>query len=476
MKRASTALLLLLAGCEVGPDYNAPKVATPASFVELSAGSGSAPADDATLCAWWTHIDDAELQNLIGRALRSNLDLKAAVSRIRAAREQTIIAGASEWPQLNATGTGLNLHSNSSPFFAGGSGGQGGAPPSGPSNIKVYSLGVDATWQLDVFGGVRRGVEQAEANAEAASWNLRDAEVSLTAEVADDYLTLRAAQARIAILRDEIAREQDASELVAARARAGFVTQLDVNQQKTLASNTAAQLPPLQAQALAMEHAIAVLVGEPPESIARELDSTAPFPEVRADIAVGLPSDLLRRRPDIRTAERKLAAATAGIGVAVADLYPKFNLIGAAPFISNHLDNLISGNNFSTIAFGQISWPIFHGGQIRANVRANEESTQQAYLAYQQTVLKALQETEDAIDRYANEKQRQTALETSLRSAQSSETIALAQYRAGFVTYINVLTAQSAFLTAEDELAQSRQAAAEDLVSLYKALGGGWQS
>ncbi|HEX3429605.1 MAG TPA: efflux transporter outer membrane subunit [Rhizomicrobium sp.] len=477
MKRALTFVALIVAGCEVGPDYKPPPIATPPAFSELPAtpAAGRA-ADEASLSQWWTRIDDPELQSLIARALASNLDLKSAVSRIRQAREQAIIAGAKEWPQLNANGTGVNLHANSSPLaaIAGGSGGQGQAPPSGPSNIKIYSVGIDATWEIDVFGGVRRGIEEAEANAEAASWTMHDAEVSLTAEVANDYLALRTAEARMAIVRNELARQQDALRLIAARRRAGFVTELDVNQQETLSSNTAAQLPPLAAEARVMEHAIAVLVGEQPEAIAKELDGSATFPAVRDDLAAGLPSDLLRRRPDIRAAERKLAAATAGIGVAVADLYPKFDLIGSASFVSNHLSNLISGNNFSTIGFGQITWPIFHAGQIRANIRVNEEMTEQAYLAYQSAVLKALQETEDALTRYANEEQRLAALEMSVNSAQSSAAIAAAQYRAGLVTYVNVLTAQSTLLSAEDQMAQSREAAAQDLVSLYKALGGGW--
>jgi len=476
MKRALPVLVLLLAGCEVGPDYKSPQTTLPLAFSESNTKPSTNAAtltDDASLATWWTRIDDPELQSLIGRALASNLDLKSAVSRIREAREQAIIAGAKEWPELEANGTGLNLHSNSSPL-ASAFGGGGHAPPSGPSNIKIYSAGFDATWELDVFGGIRRGAEQAEATAEAASWTMRDAQVSLTAEIANDYLALRTAQLRITILRDEIARQQNSFQLIAARRRAGLVTELDVDQQHTLLSNTAAQLPPLEAEARTSEHAIAVLVGQQPEAISNELESNPKFPEVTANLGVGLPSDLLRRRPDIREAERKLAAATAGIGVAVADLYPKFNLLGSTSFVSNHLTNLVSGENFSTIALAQISWPIFQGGQIRANIRAKKEETQQAYLSWQAIVLQALRETEDALTRYANERQRQASLETSVQSARSSEAIAEGQYRAGFVTFLNVLSAQSALLTAEDQLAQSRQAAAQDLVSLYKALGGGW--
>jgi NodT family efflux transporter outer membrane factor (OMF) lipoprotein len=342
------------------------------------------------------------------------------------------------------------------------------------TNIKLYNLGFDATWELDIFGGTRRAVEAAQANTEAAAWEMRDGEVSLTAEVAKDYLSLRAAQARMAIFRAEIQRQQNALALVHARARAGFVTQLDVNQQKALVNTTAAELPGLQADARAYEHAIAVLLAQQPETLTVELDSIAPLPPIPASLPVGLPSDLLRRRPDIREAERKLAAATANIGVAVADLYPKFNLIGAASFSGPHIGDLLSASHFGTIGFGQITWPIFQGGQIHANIRAREEETQQAYLAYQQAVLAALQNTEDALTRYANEQQRYLSLQGALQSAQSSAVLAENQYRAGLVTYLNVLTAETTLLNAQDELTQSRQQLAQNLVSLYKALGGGW--
>lgn len=475
---AASVALLAAAGCEVGPDYKPPQIATPPTYEELPANAQaplSQPASaEADLSRWWAQIRDPELQSLIARALHSNLDLQAAVSRIREAREQEIVAGAKGVPQLNANGLGLNTHSNSNPLGAIAGGGAGGAPQAGPSNIKLYSLGFDATWEIDVFGGVRRGIEAASANTDAAWWGMRDGEVSLTAEIANDYLALRAAQARIAIIRDQLKHQQDSFKLIAARKRAGFVTQFDVNQQRALVSSTAAELPSLDGELRAREHAIAVLLGQQPETLAAELDASAPLPDIPTALPVGLPSDLLRRRPDVREAERKLAAATANIGVAVADLYPKFNLIGAASFTGPHLSDLLSGSNFGVVGLGQITWPIFHGGQIRANIRAKEEEAQQAYLAFQQSVLKALQDAEDALARYTNEQRRLLPLQAGVQSARSSERIAEQQYRAGLVTYLNVLAAQTTLLGAEDQLTESRQALAQDLVSLYKALGGGW--
>jgi NodT family efflux transporter outer membrane factor (OMF) lipoprotein len=480
---APFAALLLLSACEVGPDYHPPQTTAPPAYGELPANSAQAPLsrpvpDEADLSQWWTQIQDPELQSLIARALTANLDLQTAASRIREAREQEIIAGAPEWPHINATGAGVNLHSNSNPLAAiAGGGGGGGQPPANQStNIKLYNLGFDATWELDIFGGTRRAVEAAQANTEAAAWEMRDGEVSLTAEVANDYLSLRAAQARMAIFRTEIQRQQNALALVHARARAGFVTQLDVNQQRALVNTTAAELPGLQADARAYEHAIAVLLAKEPETLTAELDPAAPLPPIPATLPVGLPSDLLRRRPDIREAERKLASATANIGVAVADLYPKFNLIGAASFTSPRISDLLSANHFGTLGFGQITWPIFQVGQIHANIRAKEEEAQQAYLAYQQAVLAALQNAEDALTRYVTEQQRFLSLKAAVQSAQSSTVLAENQYRAGLVTYINVLTAQTTLLTSQDQLTQSCQQLAQNLVSLYKALGGGWSA
>ncbi|HEY2070674.1 MAG TPA: efflux transporter outer membrane subunit [Rhizomicrobium sp.] len=483
MKRALLCSLLLT-GCTVGPDYVKPDVATAPAFQELGGKSPySTPvAGEADLSRWWMQFGDAELQKLIAEALRSNLDLLTAASRVREAREQEIVAGAAGLPQVNASGNAIRLHSNSSltsklgggSSSSGSSGSSGSAAPSGPMDVTLYSVGFDATWEVDIFGGVRRGVEAAAAGTDAARWQMRDGEVSLTAELATDYLTLRATQARIGLLRDEGASQQGVLKLTADRARAGFVTQLDVNQQTALVTSTRAQIPELQAQARAMEHAIAVLLAKQPEAMTAELDATAPMPALPASLPVGLPSDLLRRRPDVRAAERQLAQATAEVGVAVADLYPKFDLIGAVSLASNSLGTLAQSKNLSEVGLGSIMWPIFHGGEIHANIRSKEEERQQAYNAYQKAVLGAIRDAEDALARYTTEQQRLAELERSVTAARSSATLAARQYKAGTVTYVNVLTAQANLLSAEDQREQSRMTLATNLVSLYKALGGGW--
>jgi NodT family efflux transporter outer membrane factor (OMF) lipoprotein len=332
----------------------------------------------------------------------------------------------------------------------------------------------DATWEADIFGGTTRAIEAARVNTDATRWQLRDAQVSLSAEVANTYLTLRTLQARTAILNESTGHQSELLKLAAARARAGFTTELDVNQQQAQLSATRAQLPELEAQQRAAIHALGVLLGEEPNAVSAELSSPAAVPYVPPTLPVGLPSELLRRRPDIRSAERRLASATAEVGVAVASLYPKFDLLAAANLASTSLGHLFDSSSFSDVQGGLINWPLFKGGQLRANVRAKREEETQAYLAYRQSVLTALRDTEDALARYTSEQRRLTSLLESQTAASRSLDIAEAQYRVGLVPFINVLTSTATLLNTEDEVAQSRQQLDQDLVSLYKALGGGW--
>jgi len=294
--------------------------------------------------------------------------------------------------------------------------------------------------------------------------------------VANDYLTLRATQRRTAIVQSELQRQRDTLGLISARAATGFVTELDVNQQSAQVAATAAQLPPLEAQSRALVHALSILLGQQPEAMAAELQAAGAIPPVPASLPIGLPSDLLRRRPDVREAERRLAAATAQVGVAVAQLYPKFNLLALASFAGSSLGNLFSADNFSEAGAGLVSWPIFTAGKSQANVEISREQLNQAYLAYQQSVLKALQDSEDSLARFSAEQQRLASLQSSIAAANSSFTIAQQQYVAGLTDYLSVLTAQTTLLNLQDQVAQSQAALAADLVALYKALGGGWNA
>lgn len=480
----------LLGACAVGPDYHPPEMPLPQAFSAASAAPAreAAPAD---LSSWWERFDDPVLTSLIVRALAGNLDLKSAVSRIRAAREQEIIAGAAGLPQLNADAsvnrTRISQNSGISEFanlFGGGQGGgQSGAPGGAASGIgppgtafTVYSLGFDASWELDVFGGVRRSIEQARAASEQAIWAARDSEVTLAAEVAHDYLTLRVLQREAAIAREEIARQQETLALIGARRRFGLVTELDVREQQTQLAASQAALPDLHAQIAAQVHALGVLLGQAPEALAPQLAPVKGLPERPPSVPAGLPAELLRRRPDIRAAERALAGTSAAIGVAVADLYPKLDLTGALDLVSIDLSHLLEASSRQSSATGALSWPILARRQIHANIRMAQERDRQALYAYQSAVLRALQDVEDALTRYADEQRKNDALRRELSDAQSAADVALAQYKAGLTDFTPVLTAQGAVLNARTGLAQSDGALDTDLVSVYKALGGGWSA
>ena len=486
---AAAPLVGLLAACTVGPDTKAPDVAVPAHF----AGTERAVQTDVTLARWWSGFDDPTLDGLVARALRDNLDLQTAASRIRGARQQEIVAGAAAWPSLsaNAQFTHSHLSQNSLGSFggifggAGGTGGSAGVAGAGsPSafglpgfDFNTYQLGFDASWELDLFGRTRRAVEAARDTTTASVWTGRDTQVSLVAEVADTYLALRAAQRRLAINQRDLARQQDLLDQIRTRAASGLATGLDVRQQETVVAATASGLPPLSAEVEVRLHALGVLLGEPPEALLDSAGTDAigaappPRPPV---IPAGLPADLLRRRPDIRAAERQLAAATANIGVAVADYYPDITLTASPALVSTALSNLLTwGSRNLTVGPG-LSWNIFDGGKVKANVAIATEHQRQELLAYRKAVLTALQDVEDALTRCEADRTRQQALARQADSARAAAELSRAQYRAGLVPLSTVLTTEAALLSAEDTVAQNDATTAQDVVALYKALGGGW--
>jgi NodT family efflux transporter outer membrane factor (OMF) lipoprotein len=479
---ALAATSAALAGCMVGPDYHRPDMATQPAFGEAaSTRRTTVSAADADLSTWWTQFGDAKLNDLIVRALADNPDLQIAASRVRQAREQVKIANAALFPTLNATGNALAYNSdrNGSNAATGGAGsGLAGLPI--PSHLSLYSAGFDSTWELDLFGGVRRGIEAAHADAEAAEWDRRDGQVSLLAEVANSYLTLRAVQARLAVGQAELQRQRDLLGLVRDRRRQGFTTALDVNQQQTQVSLAAAQLPQLAAEAAVQIHALGVLLGQPPEALIQELAAAAPsanpaLPPPPPTLPTGLPSELLQRRPDVREAERRLAAANAEIGVQTADLYPKVNLIGLASFAGPKLNGLLDNQNFSSLGVGMITAPVFNAGRTAASIASAREEREQALITYRETVLSALREVEDALARFKTEDDRRANLVQSVNAAHNTLTIAEDQYNAGVVSFINVLQAENALLNSRDQLIQSDAQTLSDLVAVYKALGGGWR-
>jgi NodT family efflux transporter outer membrane factor (OMF) lipoprotein len=445
----------------------------PSAFAEPQA---STPASNSALALWWRGFGDAELEKLVDRAIARNLDVQTAAARIREARARELVAGAPALPQVNAqtSASRQRISENAIPIPPGAGGpGNGGSFGLPGSEFDTFRVGFDASWEIDLFGKTRRSVEAARARTGAAIWNRRDAEVMAAAEVADAYLTLRTLQQRIATAAAEVGRQQRFVRLVGARARGGLVTGEDLAQQQSQLRTAEAAIPPLKAQADAQLHALGVLTGEAPEALVAELSPAAALPSAPA-VPAGLPSDLLRRRPDIRAAEQNLHAATADIGVATADLYPKFSLTAAPALISTALASLLEWGSRSYTASAALDWPIFNGGKTRANIEATKAVQQQALIAYRKTILTALKDVEDALGNIDNDRRQVASLEQAHTSAARAEQIARDRYNGGLVTLSDVLESQASRISLENELIEARGNQARDTVALFKALGGGW--
>ena len=459
----------LLGGCTtVGPDYRAPEAAVPAAYTEPSVG-GAAQLDH-----WWRGFGDAQLAALVEQALTQNLDIELAAARIREARALEGAAGAGASPQVaaEASVTRQRISENAIPVPPGsGGGGSIGLPG---SEFTSWRAGFDASWEIDLFGRNKREREAAAARTGAAVWNRRDAEVAVAAEVAGAYLHLRTLQARIANAEAELSRLERFEQLVDARARGGLVTGQDLEQQRSERSAAAAAIPALQAAAKAEIHALGVLTGQTPGALADQLAAPAAQPPI-ASVPPGLPSELLRRRPDIRAAERDLAAATADIGVAVADLYPRISLTAAPALVSTALGSLLSWGSRSFSAGAALDWPIFDGGRRKANIEVRTARQEHAAVAYRKAVLTALKDVEDALGRVDGDRRQLAQLEQAQANAARAEDIARTRYRGGLVTLTDVLQAQHRRLSLEEQVIETRGALARDTVALVKALGGGWQ-
>ena len=472
MRRLGITLTLLASACTVGPDYQRPAISTPERYAEPF---DSSAANDADLAAWWTAFEDQQLNELVNRALAQNLDVEMAAARIREARARERVAGAAASSQLAAQGsvTGQRISENAipAPPGAGGSGNSGFGLPG--QEFTTWRVGFDASWELDLFGRTRRAVEAARARTGAAVWSRRDVQVSVAAEVVRTYLALRTLQQRIANAEAELERQQRFERLVAARARGGLVTGQDLAQQSSERAAAASAIPALKAEADAQTHALGVLTGETPEALIAQLSQPRTLP-VPPSVPAGLPSDLLRRRPDIRAAERELAGSTADIGVAVADLYPRFSLTAAPALVSTALASLLEWGSRSFSVSGAVDWPIFNGGRTRANIAVANARQSQALIAYRKTVLTALQDVEDSLSSTDGDRDQLAKLEAALASAQRAEDLARTRYRGGLVTLSDVLVAQGRRLSLENQVIEAKGALARDTVALFKALAGGW--
>jgi outer membrane protein, multidrug efflux system len=462
------ALAAAAGGCALGPHYRRPALPLPAKWSEPL---GAVPARMAgPAVAWWRSFHDPELDSLIARAMRANPDLRIADARVREARAEFGAAEADFGPTLAGSGTlAKEDQSHHQPLL-----GRLPLPAGIPFESDLYQAGFDASWEIDVFGGTRRAAEAAGAELAAAEDRGGAALVTLLGEVARDYVEVRALQRRLAVAGNNLAAQEEALGIARDRYLHGLAGELDVEQARSVLAETRSQVPSLQSALEISIHRLSILLGRPPGSLAAELARVAPIPAAPPVVPAGLPSELLTRRPDIRAAERDLAAATDRIGVAESEWFPKFSLTGAAGQESYAAgDWTSSGSGFWS--FGPaVQWKILDFGRIRANVRLQTARQEEAFAAYQRTVLSALADVEDALAAYAKEQVRRGSLATAVASDRRALAISRRLYQNGLSPFINVLEAERSCDRSEDELIQSDAAVSLDLIALYKSLGGGW--
>jgi NodT family efflux transporter outer membrane factor (OMF) lipoprotein len=460
MRASVLGALLSFSACQVGKDYAKPDVAVPEQWTEAT---DAGPID----AHWWQAFHDPKLDELVQRALAGNLDLGIATARVREARAVRD-ATAGQWdPQVDA-GAGFSRGQTSSTTTS------GRLTSSSPRNL--FEAGFDANWEIDVFGRRERALEAADAEVDAAVENVHDAQVTLLGEVARNYVEIRGLQRQIALTQQNLTAQQDTAQLTQVRLGAGLSTELDLARAQALAASTQADIPALEGRVRAAMHALSVLLGEAPGNLARELESATDLPAPPATIAVGLPADLLRRRPDVRRAERELARAVALTGEATAALYPSFSLTGSIGQQSNQIDSLFDADSNAWSLGAGMTAPIFNGGTLRANVEAADARAQQAELAYRRTVLNALAEVETAYANVAKSRERHQSLVASVEGYNNAVRLSTELNRRGIRSFFEVLDAQQQLFRTQSLEALSATDLTADTVALYKALGGGWET
>jgi multidrug efflux system outer membrane protein len=468
-------MVAVLVGCAVGPDFRPPETKVPKDWDGQKVVSSAQPSQTNTapikLVDWWKAFKDPTLSSLVEMAVRNNLDMRQAEARIRQARASLGVAGAPLLPELNSSVLYQRSQSSSATVTTGGP-----AIATAGGLRELFQVGLDASWELDIFGGTRRNIEAAGADLEAAVEDRRDVLVTLVGEVGNNYLTLRGLQQQIAIARKNLEAQRHTAKITRKRFEAGFVGGLDVANAEAQVATTQAQIPTLESSARAAIYSLGVLLGRQPAGLEKDLIKQAPIPLTPPAVPVGLPSELVRRRPDIRRAEAQLHAATARIGVATADLFPKFSLTGSFGFSSNDLTKLGNLASSKFWSFGPtVIWPIFAGGRILWNIKVQNALQEQALLTYQKTVLTALKDVETALVAYAKEQERRKSLSEAVVNNRKAVDLAMKLYIAGKTDFLNVLTAQLNLYASETALVQSTSNVDTNLIALYKALGGGWE-
>ena len=463
-----------LTACSVGPTFERPETRLPDQWQNAAE---TQPVD----VDWWKQFGDAKLNELVDRARAGNLDLKIAALRVAQSRAQRAIATGERWPGVNAS-AGYQRRRESEygvttrliDILAPPGQGRDQIIQAVAEPYDVYEAGFDATWEIDLWGRVRRAVESADANVSAGTEGFHDAELTIVAEVTRAYLELMGIRDQLRIARDDVASGADELELTGFRVRGGLVSELDLSVQKAQVSTVRAQIPVLEHQEAALQNALALLVGADPDALKSELAAHPSPPAVPKIAQTGVPSELARRRPDIRRAEAELHAATAEIGVAVADLYPRISLTGSFAQQSLDASDFAEWGARQWVVGPSISLPIFQGGRLRSVVELRKLQQQEAAVNYQRTVLNAWHEIENALGAYAAEQRRNRELAEVVTASRDAYEIAHVRYEHGLVNYLVDLDAHRTLLQAERAYSESNTQIGVQLVALYKALGGGW--
>jgi NodT family efflux transporter outer membrane factor (OMF) lipoprotein len=471
----SLALALGAAGCEVGPNYRSPKADVPGKFAVTTRPTTNpaslADTEQKPWIEWWTKFNDEKLNSLVSRSLTANHELKIAAARVREARAIERVAQSKLYPTIDLSAAFFQTHGDSAGF---------GAPWGLPgASSTFYHLGFDATYEVDVFGGVRRSIEAAKAGAEATEDERRGVQVTLLGEVAREYIALRALQTRLDIAKQNLADQRRTLAIVQKRFDNGVAPNFDLVRASAQVDATESSIPPLESGIRQTIYSLSVLLGQDPPALTTELLAAAPIPPVPPKVPVGMPSELLKRRPDVMEAERLVAAATAVQGVATSDLFPHLVLGGAAGVESRKASELFDQHHPSSgfYAVGPLAtWTIFDGGRRAANLDRSKAQVAAAINAYEATILRALQDVDSALVAHAHDQARRDSLATLVTENQRAVSIAQSEYSNGIIDLLDVLEVQRNLYASQDALAQATQNVSTDLVALYKALGGGWEN
>lgn len=463
----------MLSACAVGPNYRAPQSAALGVPATYYAQGATAPQSDKQLATWWTRLNDPTLSALIDRAVAANLDIVQAQARLRQARESLRQANAAFLPQVNGAGSGGRNYSSQD---AGGRLDSAGNPIGGAGGnwSSSYSLRANASWQVDLFGELSRGREAARADLAASGYNLANVRLTIISELVTNYVQARLAQEQLRVARETAAVQEDNYKIAGWRLQAGLVSSLDEQQALAQLAQTRASIPQLEASLRGSLNRIAVLTGDAPGEPTRTLETPAPIPTASSQIAIGIPADTLRQRPDVRAAERTLASETARIGVAQAQLYPSLGISGNIGTTSNafkDLFSLITGG-----VFGNVAQVIFDGGRLASQVRAQRAAADGAFAAYKQNVLTALEDVENAMASLTSARARETEFQTAFQASNNAAILARSQYQAGLIDFQTLSTSETTLLNARNSLASARSDEVLAIAQLYNALGGGWQS